>query len=194
MRRATVLLAAVAVAAFLVIGLTQALSSRPKQGAAAHFDLAQAQRRLASAPAPLDGLYAQANQLLPGGRTAFAKALARLKGHPVVINKCASWCVPCRAEFPILEDVAAKRGTTVAFVGVNGNDKRPAALKFLHQRPLPYPSYEDPHEAIARSIEAPAYYPITVFVDRRGHTAFVHRGSFPSEDELNAEIDRYLKP
>jgi thiol-disulfide isomerase/thioredoxin len=194
MRRATVLLAAVAVAAFLVIGITQARHNEPKQGAAARFDLAQAQRKLAAAPAPLNALYARANQLLPGGRKAFEKTLAQLEGHPVVINKWASWCVPCRAEFPILEDVAAKRGTTVAFVGVNGSDKQPAALKFLKQRPLPYPSYQDPHEAIARAIKAPAYYPITVFVDRRGRTAFVHRGSFPSEAELNAEIDRYLKP
>jgi thiol-disulfide isomerase/thioredoxin len=194
MRRATVLLAAVAVAAFLVIGLTQAANNQPKQGAAHRFDLPQAQRKLAAAPPPLNGLYAQANQLLGGGRKAFDQRLAQLKGHPVVINKWASWCVPCRAEFPMLEDVAAERGTTVAFVGVNGTDKRPAALKFLEQRPLPYPSYEDPHESIARSIEAPANYPITVFVDRRGRTAFIHPGSFRSEAELNAEIDRYLKP
>jgi thiol-disulfide isomerase/thioredoxin len=194
MRRATVLLAAVAVAAFLVIGITQAKHDQPKPENAARFDLAQAQRRLAAAPAPLDGLYAQANQLLGGGREAFDKRLAELKGHPVVINKWASWCVPCRAEFPMFENVAAKRGTKVAFVGVNGTDKRPAALKFLSQRPLPYPSYEDPHESIARSIEAPANYPITVFVDRRGRTAFIHPGSFRSEAELNADIDRYLKP
>jgi cytochrome c biogenesis protein CcmG, thiol:disulfide interchange protein DsbE len=194
MRRATVLLAAVAIAALLVIGITQAVHNQPKQQAAAHFDLAQAKRKLASAPAPLNELYAQANQLLGGGRKAFDKTLAQLKGHPVVINKWASWCVPCRAEFPMFENVAAKRGTTVAFVGVNGSDKRPAAQKFLKERPLPYPSYEDPKEAIARSIEAPANYPITVFVDRRGRTAFIHPGSFRSEAELSADIDRYLKP
>jgi cytochrome c biogenesis protein CcmG, thiol:disulfide interchange protein DsbE len=194
MRRATVLLAAVAIAALLVIGITQAVHNQPKQQAAAHFDLAQAKRKLASAPAPLNELYAQANQLLGGGRRAFDKTLAQLKGHPVVINKWASWCVPCRAEFPMFENVAAKRGTTVAFVGVNGSDKRPAAQKFLKERPLPYPSYEDPKEAIARSIEAPANYPITVFVDRRGRTAFIHPGSFRSEAELSADIDRYLKP
>jgi cytochrome c biogenesis protein CcmG/thiol:disulfide interchange protein DsbE len=194
MRRATVVLAAVAVAAFLVIGLTQALHDKPKPAAVARFDLGQAQRRLAAAPAPLNGLYAQANQLLPGGRKAFDQRLARLTGHPIVINKWASWCIPCRAEFPMLENVAARRGTTVAFVGVNGTDKRPAAQKFLRERPLPYPSYEDPHEAIARSIEAPANYPITVFVDRRGRTAFIHPGSFRSEAELDGDIDRYLKP
>jgi thiol-disulfide isomerase/thioredoxin len=194
MRRALVLLAAVALVVVLVIGLTQASHKSAPQGTPARFDLAQARRRLQSAPAPLAGLYRQANQLLGGGRQAFQRRLARLEGHPVVVNKWASWCIPCRAEFPLLENVAARRGTTVAFLGVNSNDQRPAALGFLRRRPLPYPSYEDPHESIARSIEAPANSPITVFVDRRGHIAFIHPGSFRSEAELAGDIDRYLKP
>jgi cytochrome c biogenesis protein CcmG, thiol:disulfide interchange protein DsbE len=194
MRRALVLLAAVALVAVLVIGLTQASRNSGSQGTPARFDLGQAKRRLATAPAPLRGVYAQANQLLGGGRHAFDRRLAQLKGHPVVVNKWASWCVPCRAEFPMFESVATQRGTKVAFLGVNGTDKRPAATKFLRQRPLPYPSYEDPKEAIARSISAPANYPITVFLDRRGKTAFIHPGSYRSEADLRADIDRYLKP
>jgi cytochrome c biogenesis protein CcmG/thiol:disulfide interchange protein DsbE len=194
MRRALVLLAAVALVVVLVIGLTQASHDSTPSGSAARFDLGQAQRRLASAPPPLASLYRQANQILGGGRTAFEHRVAQLKGHPVVVNKWASWCIPCRAEFPLLESTAAQRGKTVAFLGVNSNDKRPAAEGFLRQRPLPYPSYEDPHESIARSIEAPANSPITVFLDRRGKIAFIHPGSFRSEAELNADIDRYLKP
>lgn len=185
--------AAAALVIVLVIGLTQASRNSPPQAAPARFDLGQAQRRLQAAPPPLNRLYRQANELLGGGRTAFDRRLAQLKGHPVVINKWASWCVPCRAEFPMFESAASRRGTSVAFLGVNGSDKRPAAVSFLRSRPLPYPSYEDPHEAIARSISAPANYPITVFLDRRGHTAYIHPGSYRSESDLNADIDRYLK-
>jgi cytochrome c biogenesis protein CcmG, thiol:disulfide interchange protein DsbE len=193
MRLALALAATVALVVVLVIGLTQA-GHNSAPASAARFDLAQAQRRLASAPPPLNGLYRQANQLLGGGKSAFERRLTQLQGHPVVVNKWASWCVPCRAEFPMFESVAAQRGRTVGFLGVNGTDKRPAAQKFLRQRPLPYPSYEDPHESIARAIEAPANYPITVFVDRRGKIAFIHPGGFRSESELNGDIDRYLKP
>jgi cytochrome c biogenesis protein CcmG, thiol:disulfide interchange protein DsbE len=194
MRRLLVVVAAIALVVVLVIGLTQASRNSPSQATAARFDLAQAQRRLSGAPAPLNRLYRQANQLLGGGPKAFDRRLSQLKGHPVVINKWASWCVPCRAEFPMFQTAATRRGTAVAFLGVNGSDKRPAALKFLRTRPLPYPSYEDPHEAIARSISAPANYPITVFLDRRGQTAFIHQGSYRSEADLIADIDRYLKP
>jgi cytochrome c biogenesis protein CcmG/thiol:disulfide interchange protein DsbE len=194
MRRALVLFATAALIVVLVIGLTQASRNSPPQAAPARFDLGQAQRRLEAAPPPLNRVYRQANELLGGGRTAFDRRMAELRGHPVVINKWASWCVPCRAEFPMFESVASRRGTSVAFLGVNGTDKRPAALKFLNTRPLPYPSYEDPREAIARSLSAPANYPITVFVDRRGRTAYIHPGSYRSESDLNADIDRYLKP
>ena len=110
----------------------------------------------------------------------------------MVINKWASWCGPCRAEFPIFQQVAADRGKTVAFLGVNGADKRPAAERFLAERPLPYPSYEDPDEKIAQTLKAAKYFPMTIFLDTRGRTAFVKAGEYATRAELEADIDRYL--
>ena len=110
-----------------------------------------------------------------------------------MINKWASWCGPCRAEFPIFQRVATERGKTVAFLGINGADKRPAAERFLAERPIPYPSYEDPvPEKIAQTLKAAKYFPMTVFVDARGRTAFVKAGEYRTRAELEADIDRYL--
>jgi thiol-disulfide isomerase/thioredoxin len=193
MRRLLWIAAALALAAVLVIGLTQAGGSKPKGAAAERpFDLGAAKRRLAGAPAPLAALHAQSNALLPGGRKAFTTRLRALRGHPVVVNKWASWCGPCRAEFPHFEAVATDRGKEVAFLGVNGTDKTPAARKFLAARPLPFPSYEDPDEAIARELEVPTNYPATVFIDARGRTEFIHQGQYTSAAELSSDIDRYL--
>jgi cytochrome c biogenesis protein CcmG, thiol:disulfide interchange protein DsbE len=189
MRRPLLLLAAAALVAVVVIGLTQAGGSSEPTG---KFDLAKAKRQLAGAPAPLAKLHEQSNQLLEGGTSAFDARLAALKGHPVVINKWASWCGPCRAELPILQQVSTEHGKQIAFVGLNAKDKRGAAESFAAQYPVPYPSYEDPGEKIARSLKAPANFPVTVFLDKNGRTVFIHQGGYASAAQLNADIEKYL--
>jgi cytochrome c biogenesis protein CcmG, thiol:disulfide interchange protein DsbE len=177
----------------LVVGLSQAGDeSDPPAAPAEAFDLQAAQRELSGAPAPLAALHRQSNQLLEGGVDAFERRLAQLEGHPVVINKWASWCNPCRAEFPVFQQLATERGKEVAFLGLNAGDSVDPARKFLSQYPVPFPSYEDPDEEIAREIKAPANYPITLFVDADGKTAFIHQGGYTSKQQLAADVDRYL--
>jgi thiol-disulfide isomerase/thioredoxin len=118
--------------------------------------------------------------------------MAELKGTPVVINKWASWCGPCRAEFPAFQELATERGTEIAFLGVNAHDATDQARDFLARYPIPFPSYVDPDEKIARAIKAPANYPITVFVDAKGKTAFIHQGGYTSTDALAADVEQYL--
>ena len=186
-------LGVVILTAVLVIGLSQAGDREADRAAdAPAYDLEAAKRQLAGAPAPLAALHAQSADLLQGGVPAFEKRLARLKGTPVVINKWASWCNPCRAEFPAFQQLATERGREIAFLGVNAGDSVEPARRFLAEYPVPFPSYVDPDEKIARAIEAPANYPITVFVDERGETAFIHQGGYTSEQDLAADVERYL--
>jgi cytochrome c biogenesis protein CcmG, thiol:disulfide interchange protein DsbE len=108
-----------------------------------------------------------------------------------VVNKWASWCGPCRSEFPYFQALATERGKEVAFLGLNSGDLRPAAERFLADFPVPFPSYEDGDEAIARSLEGAKNYPVTIFFDARGQPAFIHQGSYRSQADLAADIDRY---
>jgi cytochrome c biogenesis protein CcmG/thiol:disulfide interchange protein DsbE len=183
------LLGAVALVVVVIVGLGQAGGSKT-ENAAARFDLEAAQQRLQGAPPPLAALHEQSNALLDGA--GFDRTVKGLLGHPVVVNKWASWCRPCRAEFPIFQQVATERGKQVAFLGLNAEDKRPAAETFLRERPLPYPSYEDPDEAIARKLRASKFFPMTIFIDRRGEIEFVKAGEYTSAAELEADIDKYL--
>lgn len=198
MRRTAWVIALLALAAVVLVGLSQAggkeAGGREGGGTArpATFDLRAALERLRGAPAPLAALHAQANRLLGGGRAAFRRRLAALRGHPVVVNKWASWCTPCRAEFPVFQQVATDRGRRVAFLGLDAQDKAPAARRFLAKRPLPYPSYLDPDQSLSRTLRAPDVAPVTVFLDARGRTAFIHSGQYTSARQLSADIDRYL--
>jgi thiol-disulfide isomerase/thioredoxin len=179
--------------AVLAVGLGQAGGGDEETAAPeAPFDLRSARQRLEGSPARLAALHVQASQLLGGGVPAFERRLDALRGTPVVINKWASWCGPCRAEFPVFQQVATERGREIAFLGVNSHDSTQPARDFLARYPIPFPSYVDPDEKIARAIRAPANYPITVFLDARGKHAFIHQGPYESRQDLAADIDRYL--
>jgi cytochrome c biogenesis protein CcmG/thiol:disulfide interchange protein DsbE len=78
---------------------------------------------------PVDGLTADGSQV-PG----FARA--DLTGKVSVVNVFASWCVPCRQEHPLLEDLARVGG--VQLIGINYKDKPENARRFLGSLGNPY--------------------------------------------------------
>lgn len=148
-------------------------------------------KALAGAPAPLAALYKEGNRLLPGGSSAFERRIAALEGYPVVVNVWASWCGPCRFEFPTLQKVSAAYGTKVAFLGVNSQDSDAAAETFLEEAPLPYPSYTDGDQQIAHAIGTGSGLPDTAFYDRSGSLCYLKIGVFPKQSELAAYVKRF---
>ena len=145
-------------------------------------------------PAPLAVLHGQADRLLSGGASALRARLGALRGYPVVINKWASWCGPCQTEFPAFQQAAVKYGREVAFIGIDGNDGNGAAAAFLRRFPVSYPSYTDPHSAIAQAFQATTYFPQTLFFDRAGHAHYVydHAGPYESAAALEKDIRFYV--
>lgn len=149
------------------------------------------ERALAGSPPPLAALHAQANKLLPGGTDAYEKRIAALKGYPVVANIWASWCGPCRFEFPTLQKLAARYGKRVAFLGVNSQDSAEDAETFLAEAPVPYPSYTDPGKGLIESLGGLGGLPDTAFYDRNGELLFLKQGPYADDSELEADVRRY---
>jgi thiol-disulfide isomerase/thioredoxin len=142
-------------------------------------------------PAALASLHHQANQLLGGGTAAFHARLRSLRGHPVVVNKWASWCGPCRTEFPAFQRASVRYGRRVGFIGIDGKDANGSARAFLRQFPISYPSYTDPRSGIANAIEAAIYFPQTVYYDRAGKMVYDHAGPYESAAALESDVQRY---
>lgn len=153
----------------------------------AHPDYAKA---LAGSPPPLAALHRQADKLLPGGTAAYEKQIAGLHGYPVVVNVWASWCVPCRQEFPLMQKLAAKYGKKVAFLGVNSEDSNDAAATFLREAPVPYPSFTDPGKDIYDSLNAYGF-PNTAYYDRSGKLVYLKPGAYADAGELESDVRRY---
>jgi len=130
--------------------------------------------------------------LVDGGKPAFDAFIQKQRGKPVVVNKWASWCGPCRVEFPVLRE-AAHRDADVVFVGVNSNDNDGDARKFLSEEPVPYKHFKDPKLEIAAEFHGVQAFPTTAFYDSKGKLAFVHVGPYKSEGDLTADIDRYAR-
>ena len=162
--------------------------SEPKSQAPSQAEVKQA---LNGAPPKLQALHNQANQLIGGETGEFQDRMTELRGYPVVVNKWASWCAPCRGEFPAFQRAALRYGKRVAFLGLDGQDNDGNARKFLKSFPVTYPSYRDPDLKIAPKIQAGVAFPTTVFFDEHGKLIYAHPGPYKTADDLIADIKRY---
>jgi thiol-disulfide isomerase/thioredoxin len=123
--------------------------------------------------------------------------LADFKGHPVLINFWATWCVPCVSEMPALEALAAERaGTPLVIMAVSEDRKGESVVApFIRKLGLSkLPIYLDPEGKALRAFESDAL-PTTVLIDRRGREVGRLLGA-ASWDGVAARhlIDRLLSP
>jgi cytochrome c biogenesis protein CcmG/thiol:disulfide interchange protein DsbE len=103
--------------------------------------------------------------------------LASLRGKPVVLNFWASWCDPCRAEAAEFVRTANQYGDSVHFLGMAILDGRDAAMKYMSQYHVPYPSVRDARGEISKDYGVTGV-PETVFIDARGVIAGHYIGAF----------------
>lgn len=94
--------------------------------------------------------------------------LSESRGQPVVINFWASWCPPCIKEAPVLEaawQVFSDRG--VEFVGVDIQDTREEAVRFVESFGLTYPNVMDIDGEVTVNYGVIGL-PVTFFLDSEG--------------------------
>jgi thiol-disulfide isomerase/thioredoxin len=126
-------------------------------------------------PAPEDRIAAPLDlevKVIGGdGRTM---TLGELRGQVVVVNFWASWCAPCRAEQPDLNEARLRlEEEPVTFIGVNIDDTEPNALAHEREFEVAYPSLFDPDVSFAARFGSvgPRSIPTTILLDAEGRVA-----------------------
>jgi cytochrome c biogenesis protein CcmG, thiol:disulfide interchange protein DsbE len=103
------------------------------------------------------------------------ESLADYRGKVVVLNVFASWCDPCKAEAPVLEQTQreiANRGATV--LGVTYLDNSSDSEEFVKREHITYPVIRDVNTSFVRSFGTTGV-PETFVIDRRGRIAALRR-------------------
>jgi peroxiredoxin len=143
-------------------------------------------------PAPREGFAAPDFQLplLGGGEVA----LADLRGKVVIVNLWASWCPPCRAEMPALQEVYEAyrdRGLEVLAVNTTYQDSEGAAARFVQEYRLRFPVPLDQTGDVSRSYMLRAL-PTTFFIDRDGVIRSVVIGGPMSKTTIQTTVEALL--
>jgi len=112
--------------------------------------------------------------------------LRNLRGKPVVLNFWATWCPPCRAEMPMLQEYYTKHAGEYAMVAVNDAEPPEQVKGFIEQQGFTFTVALDPKQAIVGKYHIQGF-PTTFFIDADGVIRYTHVGML-DEDTLQAGL------
>jgi Thiol-disulfide isomerase and thioredoxins len=97
--------------------------------------------------------------------------LAAQRGHWVIVNFWATWCVPCIKEMPDISHFVATH-KNVRAIGLAYQDNAVADIvAFLHKRPVVYPIAQVTLDKPLADFEEPRGLPTTWLIDPQGKVA-----------------------
>ncbi len=118
-------------------------------------------------------------------------SLSDYRGRPVIVNFWASWCGPCKIEFPIFRDARERyRADGLEILGVVHDDSAEAAAAFVEQEGSEWPALLDPDDA-AWSAYSGLALPTSFFIDREGVVRAVSFGP-PLSGTLDDQLEKIL--
>ena len=105
------------------------------------------------------------------GPTLYSDEITLDSDRVTVINVWASWCAPCRAEAPVLQDFSIMY-PQVQFAGILTRDSISSAKAFYENFNLTYPTFIDDSILVGfRGSLIPNAIPTTLIIDKDGKVA-----------------------
>lgn len=114
-------------------------------------------------------------------------SLADFRGHPVVLNFWATWCIPCKEEMPLIADFEERYAPDLVVLGLNYGERKEMVQDFVEQNEIPFRILLDPSQSTGADYMVRGF-PTTYFIDKDGILRSMHIGQL-SEDLL----DEYMK-
>jgi thiol-disulfide isomerase/thioredoxin len=112
--------------------------------------------------------------------------LSDLKGKILLVNFWATWCIPCKAEIPVLADVKKEFKDQVVVIGINAGETPGVIQDYVNENNILYTILMDENNAVADQYLIRAF-PTTLIIDRNGALIAEHIG--PITNDL---IKKYL--
>lgn len=114
-------------------------------------------------------------------------SLSDFIGTPVMVNFWATWCPPCRAEMPLIQELAAENQDDFIVLAINVGEDRPTIESFVNSNHF----YDlifllDPENTIASLYRVPGF-PTSLFIDSEGFLRSAHIGEL-DRDLLNGYL------
>ncbi len=121
--------------------------------------------------------------------------LTSLRGKVLILDFWATWCVPCRTQHPLYEDVKKRFAdrNDVMFISVNSDDDHEDVAPFIAEQKWSRNVYFDSGLARLLSVNS---IPSTIVLDKQGRMASRMDGFYPDRfvDQLSARIRTILGP
>lgn len=128
----------------------------------------------------------------PSGETY---TLSELKGKAVLVNLWATWCPPCRAEMPAIQNIYdeyKEQGFIVLAINMTTQDNPLNIAPFVSEYKLAFPILLDETGEIGAAYQLRSL-PSSYFIDREGVISEVVIGGPMAEALLRTRVEKILK-
>ena len=117
-----------------------------------------------------------------------SNSLSSYRGQVVLVNLWATWCPPCKAEMPVLQEYYIQhRDEGFIVIAVEDGDPTSDIISFVNEYGLTFPVWLDPTYQATDDVFKTKNLPSSYVIDRAGRVRLAWVGAINS-----ANLDKYV--